>query len=172
VAKIQVVDEARLYVTEPGDPDDRWDRDNTATEHYIRGIRVVGEKDYYDLQTAFDIDPKRPYFLMYAIYSTGDSFGHDEGRIEYVGLFEELEFAHENVARIRRHNEIYQQLNDRWYRSSKQMSKEQLKKLEKSFEPYTVRLVTEDGQEYDVHVPWHGYFERLIDVEVEPVLAR
>ena len=172
MTKILVKDEARTVVTRAGDPEDCWDGDDTSTDHYIRRIEIVGKKDYYDLQVAFDIDPTRPYYLVYAIYSTGDSFHHEEGRIEYVGLYEDLSVAHENANRIRQHNETYRQLNDRWYHSSQQMSKEKLKKLEKNFEPYMIRLVTETGQEYDVHVPWNGYFERLTYVAVESVLVQ
>jgi hypothetical protein len=168
---VKVIDDSHSYITEHGDGKQWGRRDCYAEEHNIRGVRDVGEKGYYDLQTAFDLDPTRPYFLVYGIYSTGDSFGHDEGRIEFVGLYEDLEVAHENVRRIQQHNEMYNQLENRWYTSSKQMSKAEMTKLRKTFEPYSVQLVTEDGQEYKVHVPWHGYFERLTEVEVQPVLV-
>jgi len=172
MTNIKILDEARTYVTDPANPDDKWDRDNTATEHDIRGFRVVGEQNYYDLSVDFEVDPTRPYFLVYAIYSTGDSFGHDDGCIEFVGLYESLDVAHENAQRLKIHNETYRQWNDPWYTPSKQMSMAELKKLEKNFEPYSVQLVTKDGTDYKMNVPWHGYFEHLDEVEVESVFVR
>lgn len=172
MANVRVVDDVYTDVVEYGDGEPYGRRDCTAEHHNIQGIQVVGEKEYYDLSTGFDIDPTRPYYLLYAIYSTGDSFGHDDGRIEFVGLYEDLEVAHENEQRVWAHNETYQQLEYRWYTPSKQLSKEKLKNLRKEFEPYTIKLVTEDGLEYGVHVPWHGYFERLTEVVVQPVLVR
>lgn len=168
---VRVNDNVVGGVSRYADPDSDYDRDDTWQEHYIESISQADENQFYDLTVEFDLDPKCEYYLLYAIYSTGDSFGHDEGRIEFVGLYENSYAANENMRRIEAHYETYRQLNDRWYHSSKQMSKTELKNLEKNFDSYSVTLIANDGREYKVSVPWTGYFESLTDVRVETVLV-
>jgi len=158
-------------VSRYADPDDEWDRDDTWAEHSVRSVTQVGDKDYYDLSTEFELDPSRNYHLVHAVYSTGDSFGHDEGQLEFIGLYSDLEVAKENVRRLEAHNDLYEKLNRRSYYGVSKKEQAELKKLEKTFEPYTVRLVLEDGREYDVHVPWHGYFENLTSVNLNTVVV-
>jgi hypothetical protein len=90
-----------------------------------------------------EYEPNRPYYLVYAIYDTGDSFGRDEGRIEYIGLYSDLEVAHENERRCR-----------------------------ECVEGYSVTLVTDSGKEYKVSTPWVGYFEHLQYVDTETLFPR
>ena len=143
--QIQVIDRVYTYVTREGDPEDRWDRDSTGESHDIQGIRVVDENDYFDLTVDFEVVDDRDYYLLYGIYSTGDSFGHDEGRIQFVDLYESREVAEENAKRLRKHND-----GD-------------------SDDGYTATLVTEEGKDHEFYVPWKRYFERLSYLEVEPV---
>lgn len=168
---VKVIDVVHVSVTREGDPNERWDGDDTYESHHIKGIKVVDEGSYYDFVAAFDVDPSKTYYLLYTIYSTGNSFSHEEGKIQFVDLFETLEKAQKNLKRIEEHNKTYKKLNDRWARPSKEEQRE-LNKLKKTFDEWSVRLVTESGREYDFHVPWHGYFERLTTVEIEPVLVR
>jgi len=37
--------------------------------------------------------PNTDYYLLYYRYGTGDSFGQDTGRIEFVGLYQDQELA-------------------------------------------------------------------------------
>jgi hypothetical protein len=158
-------------VTEYADPEDEWSRESTATDHSIESIEVTrGKNSYYDLAVPFEVDPSREYYLLYAIYSTGDSFGTDAGQIEYVGLYEDKNVAYENQRRIEQHSDTYQKLNNRWGGTSQQ-EKNRLKKIGKTFEPYSVRLITEAEEEFQMHVPWNGYFEELTSIEVQSVLV-
>lgn len=168
---VKVIDNTHSEVTREGDPNDRWDRDDTYTYHHIKGIRLLDEGEYYDFITTFEVDPQKVYFLLYGIYSTGNSFGHDEGEIQFVDLYETMEMAQKNLKRIEEHHKTYKKLNDRWTQPSKEEKKE-LKDLKKTFNEWSVKLVTQSGREYDFHVPWHGYFERLEQVEIEPVMVR
>lgn len=71
-------------ITRRGDPNDRWDRDDTASSYTINGIVKVGEDEYQDLTVPYEVEKNTNYFLLYCVYSTGDSFGHDaDGRIEF-----------------------------------------------------------------------------------------
>ena len=135
---VQIVDDVYSEVTRHADPDDRWDADDTYTSHSIRGFKVV--KGYYDLAVGFEPSYDKTYFLLYATYSTGDSFSHHEGEIEFVDLYEDENVAYENLRR--------------------------LQQLEAG---YSAKLLHENGEEYIFNVPWVGYFESLSDLEVTAI---
>lgn len=149
-------------LVEEGDGEQWGRRDCYHDYHTIESISQVDEKGYHDLSVDFELHPLEEYYLVYVLYSTGDSFGHDGGRIEFVGLFKNEKVAIENVRRIQEHDRIYNESNR--YHSPK--------KLPKGFKEFTVTLVTEKGKKFDVHVPWHGYFEELEDIRCEAVMVR
>jgi hypothetical protein len=125
-------------ITRRGDPDDH-------SSHNINGIMEVGEDEHYDIMVPYEVEKNKGYFLLYCVYSTGDSFGHDaDGCIEFVGLFKTEEEAVENLKRIEAH----------------------YKDRSKSIDDYNVKLINEDGKEYDLYTPWCGYFESLSYGEV------
>ena len=166
--KIRVNDIATGGVSRYGNPDDRWDGDDTWVDHAIDSISVV--ETYGDLEVGFDINRDQIYYLLYAIYSTGDSFSSREGEIEYVGLYQDEDVANENLKRIERHHDTHEKINRRSYHLTERQKKE-IKRLSKNFSEHTIMLVTEDEVEYQIHVPWHGYFERLTEVTVKRVLV-
>ena len=142
ITRINVIDEVFYGVSREGDPNDTWDRDSTYEDHNVTGIRVV--EGYSDLEVGFTPEPNKDYWLLYGIYSTGDSFGTDDGRISYVDLYEDRGVAEENAKRLRKHNEGNEDC-------------------------YSCKLIHESGKEYQFHVPWKGYFERLSYLEVKAV---
>lgn len=162
MAEVVVEDDAHTYVTREA-TEEQWDGDDTHTDHSIRGIREAVM--YSDLTVDFDLVEGQTYYLLYATYQTGCSFYTETGKIEYIGLYRELKVAKENLGRVQKHNETEQKLNDRW----DPPTKKERRALAKDHESYSVPLVTEKGQKYLVHVPWHGYFERLEGVDIEPV---
>lgn len=126
--------------------EDEWDRDDTATSHSIEGFEVVGKDDYFDDSVSFEPAYKHPYYLLYVLYGTGDSFSHDEGQIMFVGLFEKEENAKRNEKSIHDHGE-----------------------------EISMSLLAEDGDnlvKYQIDAPWVGYFECLEDVRVEVVYRK
>ena len=139
--RVKVIDNVYGGITEEANPNDSWSRDSTYEDHNIEGIRVVD--GYYDLEVGFEVEPGRDYWLLYGIYSTGDSFGTDDGRIEFVDLYEDRLVAEENAKRLRKHND--------------------------EGEGFSCELVHESGKDFQFHVPWKGYFERLSYLEVQPV---
>src|SRR5210317_84780 len=109
VHAISIEDRQTGGVTRAGDPDDEWDRDDTYTDHNIEGFRAAPEEDskYFDLVVPYEPEFDKEYYLLYAVYSTGDSFGHDDGSgIEYIGLYteNELDVARENLDRVKKHD--------------------------------------------------------------------
>lgn len=144
---IEIVDDVYSRDTSEADPDDSWDRANTSTDHNITGFKAAPESEnkYYDVVVPFAPLFDEPYYLLYVVYSTGDSFGHDEGSgIEYIGFYKpsQLGIAQENERKI---NDFTRNRN-----SGK----------------YSVKLKSPEGKEFDQSAPWVGYFESMDDLEI------
>ena len=71
---IRIINKCHTYATRQSDPDDSWDQDDNDTSHNIVGIEIAPDSGYYDISVPFDIERGKEYFLVYGIYSTGDSF--------------------------------------------------------------------------------------------------
>ena len=142
MVNVRIIDETYGGVSREA-TEDEWDRDDTYTDHNIQGFRAVKEKDYYDLSVGFDVKKYKHYYLVYVIYDTGDSFGRDDGQIEFVGLYQDRSVAEENKRRIDKNEKV---------------------------DSFSVKLVTEDDEEFDCHTPWKGYFECFHGASIEEVL--
>jgi hypothetical protein len=143
---IQVIDETYTTDTSEPDPNDSWDRASTSTDHSIVGFQAAPEKDnkYYDLVVPFEPLFEKDYFLLYAVYSTGDSFGRDDGQgIEFIGFYreEQVGIAQENQRKIETH-------------------------LRSQNDSYSIKLKSPEGKPFDQTTPWVGYFESLDLVEI------
>jgi hypothetical protein len=167
--------------TSTPDPEDEWDRANTHTDHSVEGIKVVDDNSF-DVIGAFEIDPANPgvVYLVYAIYSTGDSFGHDSGYgIEFISVFKTQDKADKCAEQIEANAELYK-LNDMYYLSHQEKEKRIKKVVEKldgqvEFDPngkinenqlYNAFYMDEKGGKVTISVPWNGYFESLDSVNV------
>lgn len=61
----------------------------------------MNEDEFFHLTVPYEPEFGREYYLLYVEYSTGDSFGRDDGRLEFIGLYDDVEIAKENARRIR-----------------------------------------------------------------------
>lgn len=138
---IHVVDDSHETNLGGSEPDYQWTRDSTSTSHNIRGIKLSKAGD---LEVSFKPIIGQTYFLLYVLYSTGDSFGHDSGNIEFIGLYRTDEVAKRNAERIRKSREDYEKKCD--------------------VASFSVELETGAGKLYKTNTPWNGYFESLEDV--------
>jgi len=136
---IEITDES--YSEEMREPqDDGWDRGDSSVSHNITGFRAAPEKEgkYYDLVVPYEPEFGVTYYVLYAVYSTGDSFGHDSGAgIEFIGFYteDELDVAKENLRKV---------------------------ETSRQAEDYSVILKVPSGSRtFDQHTPWVGYFESL-----------
>ena len=149
IYSIDIVDSVYTDVTRQSGGD-AYDRDDTSTSHSIEGFHAAPEKagKYFDLTVPFEPEFGKTYYLLYAVYSTGDSFGHDAGHsIEYIGFYteDELAVAKENQRKIEDHS-----------RNNK--------------DSYSIKLKTPNGgRTFDQHTPWIGYFEQLDYTSVESI---
>lgn len=81
------------YITRECDPEDQWDRDDTAAEITVTGVVISKGNEYFDVALPQDYDPSKPLYLLWADYDTGDSFGRDGNRFEAVDLFQDRDMA-------------------------------------------------------------------------------
>ena len=149
VHSITFEDDTYVSVTRAGDPDDQWDRDSTSTSHNVVSFdaSLANKGQYFELAVPYEPEYNKDYYVLYAVYSSGDSFGHDDGYgIEYIGLYteSELEIANENQRRIEDH-----------YRGRK--------------EGYSVELLTPTGKTFSQHTPWIDYFGGLDYTDIKAV---
>lgn len=142
----RVAYDEHVYSTGGYDPDDEWTRDSTETNITVNGVVEVNDKVYSDLY--LEDGPVDRLYMVWCRYETGDSFGRDTGKAEWVSLHRDLEVAEKNAMRIREHD----RRNGTGSRSSS-----------------TVKLLTDEGKEYDCYTPWVGFFERLEDIIVQSV---
>ena len=142
--QLKVVYHSRTYTTREGDPNDQWDRGNTSTDHSVTGL-VVGE-DYHGLYLDGEVKPGDTVWLVYAVYSTGDSFGHDQDKcIEFFTVHRDESVAKFNARALA------------GYEPEKDFSQR-----EKFF------LSLDNGEQFQTVPPWSGYFESLSYVQADP----
>jgi hypothetical protein len=145
---IRVINKTHTHITRHRDPNDEWDADDISIDNNITGIEIVTDEKYYgDLDVPFEVKPNQTYYLLYAIYGTGDSFCHSDGNIDYIELYEDINLAN----------------------SSAQMIADDYKSYEKDHNSYSCEILNSQGNIFKMSCPWKGYFESLEDVDVIPV---
>lgn len=127
-----------------------WDNDDLDFRHDIHGFSVVEKENYWDF--VMTENPKgKTLELVYVLYSTGDSFHHEENRISLVGLYETYQDA-----------KFVMDFIESDYR-------EFMKKDNYDHKPSKLVLPV-SGKTEDIYTgTWKGYFERLTEVNIESV---
>jgi hypothetical protein len=145
--EIVIINDSYGGTSRQHDPDDRWDRDDTYVEHSIKGFRIAKKSDYRDLVASFKPKKDKPYYLLYGVYDTGDSFGRDTGQLEFFDLYDNLEAA-----------ETSRKILDGFTGNHKDNN-----------DDHSVTIFDNEFKPYKTTVPWLGYFESLQGVYVETV---
>lgn len=139
---IKILVSSHCEETSEADPNDDWDRPDTRTYHEVLGARLTRDTGEYVEGLRGSLQAGEKIYALIAIYSTGDSFGHDEDYgFEVVNIFRTKEAA--DYAR-----KTLDEAPDNGY----------------DFKP--VQYLNTDGDLIDYHRPWTGYFERLTSLEV------
>jgi hypothetical protein len=102
------------------------------------GALIDGEDT---IEVPFECDIGDKVYVLVMIYSTGDSFGHADGRGEIIYLFKDKALA----------NAAYEEF---------------LKACNKTSEAYNVEIKVDGGATVELHNPAYGYFEHLEDLRV------
>lgn len=146
LARLNVITNSYENTTREASTDDRWDRGNTHTSWSVNGLRLV-DQEYSDVTADFEVKEGDTVYLVYAIYSTGDSFGHDENsRIEYITVHKDRSIAEANERAL----------------NGKTSNQDKNGKYD-----WSINLQTDSGIVIPYFVPWLGYFESLSGVHVE-----
>ena len=149
----------RSYVTNTGGsiPDDEWSRDSSSTDWTISGC---GEfvPDRYRAFDDIETDLTGDLYAVYAIHSSGDSFGHDDNAyFTFIWVFDKLDMAQKAVQTIKDHAAWYAKRNG-WRPE---------KVVDKRFDnDYSVEINIGLDKPLTVCASWNGYFESLSEVDI------
>lgn len=149
-------------VTREADPNDRWSGEDTTSSWNVEGISLA--KEYPNVTACFPVEAGDTVYLVFGVYSTGDSFSHHEdGSIDYIDVYKTHAKAEATAKTLREHNNWYRGMNDRWAPITAKERKALSKKYKSA---YSLEIVRENGSKMSVHIPWNGYFETLSYIEV------
>lgn len=110
--------------------------------------RLSLAKNHGDLVVGFEPNIKEKYYLLYAVYSTGDSFSrHEGGGIYFVDLYKDLDLAELNKKII--------EDNHQYYKNSDNFA--------------SLDILDQVGNLVKLSPPWQGYFEELDYIAIEPI---
>jgi len=147
MTEITIIDETYGGYSRTPNYDDKWDSGDQFTDHHITGFRIAKKFEYRDLVASFVPKKNRPYYLLYGIYDTGDSFGRDCGQIEFFDLYDNLEAADASCKILEGFTGNHKDNDD----------------------DHSVTIFDNEFKPYKTTVPWLGYFECLQGVYVETV---
>lgn len=157
--RFHLLDETYVeQTTEPDTSGDGYcDRGETYTDHSILGI--CPDK-HGDIVTDIDVPVDGTAYLVYVVWSTGDSFGHDACKnLTAVHLFDSREKAEACAKAIEDHAELKRRLE---YQTRKTRES-------RGFSEFSVKYIGNDGTEMTEYAGWNGYFESVDRVDVEQV---
>lgn len=123
-------------------------------------------------------------YCIKADYITGNSYSQETIKDYQIELtWDNLDIAKENLQRIKEHHKFYRRLHN-WDTRSETKDKILLSAIDKPWfadngvkdkygymdiYEYVVILKTDEGEDYQYHVPWNGYFESLQRARIELV---
>ena len=133
--------------------DDEWSRDSTSTDVYIGDMFEI-TKGWSELESDIDFQKDKDYYLVWATYTTGDSFGRDSGNYEIIELFDSIDKAELMSKTIEDNYKVYEKESNTFNAD------------------YTVELTMNNGNVVRLCCPWKGYFESLECVNITNMRLR
>jgi hypothetical protein len=139
--------------------DDEWSRDSSRTTNNLGEVTALDAKESLayslkngdfpncDLVVGAEVEPGDIVYIVWAEYTTGDSFGTDYGQYELIAAFVDEEKAKKCAKACK---DFEENQNSTYLDSDR----------------YSLKVELDNGQTYTVHVPWTGYFESLERVHV------
>ena len=150
---IYIIHESHREVTREADSSDRWDADDTYTNHVFKGYSIYHEKeapswDFFVDKN--DIDKSQPLYLVVAFYDTGDSFHKAENECVTLALLR-------NYGDAKRLKEKLEQ---------------NMKTDPDNFDPIIVEYPVSKKTETIGTSTWKGYFETLRSFDIIPLMCK
>ena len=134
--------EINSICTESYRSEEEWGSWSSQYSNYFEDVTKTDT--YPDITSSLDIKEGELCFVVWAEWSSGDSFGHGvNSNTEALAIFKDPE-------------------------SAKMFKKEVESITEYSRESF----VTPDGQEHDIYCPWTGYFEELTEIHIEQTILK
>jgi len=130
---------------------EEYDDYNSWTDNNICGLKIVNKTGYGNITADFAVVPGDTLHLLYAEYGTGDSFGHSDGHISYIGIYKTYDKAVEAETLLRN---LYE----------KQISPYRPEKNGLFGPQLYVYIKSETGKKekyYQYGAAWTGHFETL-----------
>ena len=133
--------EINSIFTESYRSEEEWGSWSSQYSNYFEDVTKTDT--YPDITSSLDIKEGEMCFVVWAEWSSGDSFGtaHD-GNAEALAIFTDVKSAKEFQEKV---------LNS---------------------EEYSVKFTTPDGQVHNVRCPWTGYFEELTEIHIEQTVLK
>jgi hypothetical protein len=126
-------------VTREADPDDAWGANDTSTTWSADGITLSDRDGHHALPVDFPVEAGDLVYVVYAVYSTGDTFHRADGEyLEVISFHKDMNTAAKNVTA----------LNGRRDRGS-------------AGNDYKMTITYDSGATVERYCPWDGYFESL-----------
>jgi hypothetical protein len=127
------------WETRQADPYVRYDRADTVTQWDVHGISLSDKDGEYALPVDFPVQVGDKVYVVYAIYSSGDTFHRDvSSNFEVISFHKNYDIAMKN--------------------------QEALQELHKNAQ---MQIEYDSGAVVKRYCPWDGYFESLDNVIVE-----
>lgn len=115
---------------------DIWDRGDSSTSYTLNSVVICDPSKSYDLMYDGNLTIGERLYVVYAIYSTGDSFGIDEdGCIDFISVHKDSKIAEANVKLLTTCKE-------------------------------GIKIMLDGGYPMRYYPPWLGYFESLSYVRI------
>lgn len=147
MTKLLVEADRYEYVTQEADPEDSWDRDDTAADISTPTVRVAPPGDntrsYGMYDEAFEVEGVRAgdtVIVVYADYDSGDTFGRSGNQCTILDVFPET------------------------------VEESQVLKFVKALEHCREFSLTFGGKNY--YIPYVGYFESLNSINADHVVVQ
>lgn len=155
----------RTDVVREGDTNDRWDKDDLSHDteyHYV--YPDENNRNHLELAVPFKLVDGNQYWLVVVTYSTGDSFHHEDGCTQEIGLYKTWKKANAAVEEINHHYSFCD-------RGRPWNSKVKNKKP-KGWDAFSISIFNEVGRKEVVSPCWMGYFESIQAVEAISLFAK
>jgi len=109
-----------------------WSKSNDITEEYLTSKNNSKENIFVDFKP--EIGDK--LYLVKGIYTTGDSFGSETGRVEYLDIFGTYGEAESFKEKVELYNEL---INEDWYGFNPKQKKDKIRNLKYLLKKQAIR---------------------------------